>query len=88
MLITLARRFHACLRRMSHAHARTQREHKHTRVHFNISPVDRLPFFAFICSYLRAIFGGFLAARYIYKQGLNANEFAFFEYMQQFLVDS
>jgi len=39
-------------------------------------------------AYLRAIFGGFLAARYVYKHGLNANEFAFFEYMQQYLVDS
>lgn len=37
-------------------------------------------------SYLRAIFGAYLASRYIYKYGIRANEFAFFEFMQPFLA--
>lgn len=32
-------------------------------------------------SYLKAIFGCHLAARYVYKYGIDANEFDFFEYM-------
>lgn len=36
-------------------------------------------------AYLQAIFGAYLASRYVYKNGLEANEFAFFEFMQPFL---
>jgi len=35
-------------------------------------------------NYLRASFATFLASRYVYKYGLNANEFAFFEFMRQY----
>jgi len=38
-------------------------------------------------SYLQAIFGAYLASRYVYKHGLDANEFAFFEFMQPFLAE-
>ncbi len=36
-------------------------------------------------SYTQAIFGAYLASRYVYKHGLAANEFAFFEFMQPYL---
>lgn len=36
-------------------------------------------------NYVRAIFGAYLASRYVYKHGLSANEFAFFEFMQHYL---
>jgi glutamate dehydrogenase len=36
-------------------------------------------------SYLQAIFGAHLASRYVYKHGLDANEMAFFEFMQPYL---
>lgn len=36
-------------------------------------------------NYVRAIFGAYLASRYVYKHGLSANEFAFFEFMQGYL---
>lgn len=38
-------------------------------------------------SYLQAIFGAYLASRYVYKHGLESNEFAFFEYMQPLLAE-
>lgn len=36
-------------------------------------------------SYIRAIFGAYLASRYVYSCGLNASEFAFFEFMEKFM---
>jgi len=36
-------------------------------------------------AYTQAIFGAYLASRYVYQHGLHANEFAFFEFMQQYL---
>lgn len=36
-------------------------------------------------SYLRAIFCAYISSRYIYKYGVDANEFAFFEFMQPYL---
>ena len=39
-------------------------------------------------SYVQAIFGAFLASRYVYKVGLDANEMAFFEFMQPYLEES
>jgi len=36
-------------------------------------------------AYVRAIFGAYLASRYVYQHGLSANEFAFFEFMQPYL---
>ena len=38
-------------------------------------------------AYLQAIFGAYLASRYVYKHGLEANEFAFFEFMQPLLAE-
>ncbi len=37
-------------------------------------------------AYTRAIFGAYLASRYVYRHGLAANEFAFFEFMQPYLT--
>lgn len=45
--------------------------------------LDRVPE-----TYLQAIFGAYLASRYVYKHGLEANEFAFFEFMQPLLAES
>lgn len=39
-------------------------------------------------SYSRAIFGCFLASQYVYKHGLEANEFSFFEFMQPFFEEA
>eukprot|EP01102_Stenamoeba_stenopodia_P010931 TRINITY_DN3333_c0_g1_i1.p1 TRINITY_DN3333_c0_g1~~TRINITY_DN3333_c0_g1_i1.p1 ORF type:complete len:1413 (-),score=426.56 TRINITY_DN3333_c0_g1_i1:107-4300(-) len=39
-------------------------------------------------NYVRAIFGAYLASRYVYQHGLNANEFAFFEFMQNYLKNT
>ena len=36
-------------------------------------------------SYIQAIFGAYLSSRYVYKCGLDANEFEFFEFMQPFI---
>jgi len=36
-------------------------------------------------AYLQAIFGAHLASRYVYKHGLDANEFAFFDFMQPYV---
>ena len=38
--------------------------------------LDRVP-----DSYLKAIFGSYLAGRFIYEKGANPGQFAFFEYM-------
>jgi len=37
-------------------------------------------------SYSKATFSAYLSSRYIYKYGINANEFAFYEYMQSILT--
>jgi len=39
-------------------------------------------------NYTQAIFGAYLASRYVYKHGLDANEFAFFEFMQPYIRES
>lgn len=39
-------------------------------------------------SYLQAIFGAYLASRYVYKYGLESNEFGFFDFMQPFLAET
>ena len=39
-------------------------------------------------SYIQAIFGAYLASRYVYKVGLEANEMAFFEFMQPMLAET
>lgn len=39
-------------------------------------------------NYLRAIFGAQLASRYVYQYGLDANEVAFFEFINKFLSSS
>jgi len=39
-------------------------------------------------NYVRAIFGAYLASRYVYQHGLSANEFAFFEFMQNYLKNT
>jgi glutamate dehydrogenase len=36
-------------------------------------------------NYTKAIFAAYLASRYVYQYGISANEFAFFEFMEQFL---
>lgn len=36
-------------------------------------------------NYMRAIFGAYLASRYVYQAGISAPEFAFFEFMQPYL---
>jgi len=36
-------------------------------------------------AYSKAIFASFLASRYVYQHGIDANEFAFFEFMQPYL---
>lgn len=36
-------------------------------------------------NYTRAIFGAYLASRYVYQAGISAPEFAFFEFMQPYL---
>jgi glutamate dehydrogenase len=36
-------------------------------------------------SYIQAIFGSYIASRYVYKFGIAANEFAFFDYMQSYV---
>jgi len=36
-------------------------------------------------AYSQAIFGAYLASRYVYQHGIRANEFAFFEFMQHYL---
>jgi len=36
-------------------------------------------------AYARAIFGAYLASRYVYQHGISANEFAFYEFMQPYL---
>jgi len=38
-------------------------------------------------NYVKAIFGSQLASLYVYKHGLNAPEFGFFEFMQPYLTD-
>jgi len=38
--------------------------------------------------YLKSIFSAYVASRYVYKFGVEANEFAFFEFMQPFLKGS
>jgi glutamate dehydrogenase len=38
-------------------------------------------------NYVQAIFGSYLASRYVYKYGIDANEFAFFEFMNETLGD-
>jgi len=38
--------------------------------------------------YIQAIFGAYLASRYVYKHGLGANEMAFFEFMQPYLTQT
>lgn len=37
-------------------------------------------------AYLRAIFGCYLASHFVYKYGISASEFAFFEFMQGYLA--
>lgn len=39
-------------------------------------------------NYLKAIHAAFLASQYVYKHGLAANEFSFFEFMQPFYEDA
>jgi glutamate dehydrogenase len=34
-------------------------------------------------NYLRAIFGSFLASRYIYEYGVSASQFSFFDFMSK-----
>jgi len=36
-------------------------------------------------TYLRSVFSAYLASRYVYKFGVDANEFAFFEFIQPYL---
>jgi hypothetical protein len=50
------------------------------------------PCLFFVCNtqrvpevYTKAIFSAYLASRYVYKHGIAANEFAFFEFMQPYL---
>jgi len=35
--------------------------------------------------YIRAIFSAYLASRYVYQNGINSNEFSFFEFMQPYV---
>lgn len=37
-------------------------------------------------SYLQAIFGAYLACRFVYEKGMHAGEFGFFEFMQEYLA--
>eukprot|EP00128_Syssomonas_multiformis_P007905 Colp12_sorted_trinity150504_noHs@18014 len=39
-------------------------------------------------NYTKAIFSSYIASRFIYKYGLKANEFAFFEYISEFYKDN
>ena len=39
-------------------------------------------------TYIQAIFGAYLASRYVYKMGLDANEMAFFEFMHPFISET
>jgi len=39
-------------------------------------------------NYLRSVFSSYVASRYVYKYGIDANEFAFFEFIQPYLTDS
>jgi glutamate dehydrogenase len=34
-------------------------------------------------NYIRAIFGSYLASRFVYTYGINASQFAFFEFMNK-----
>jgi glutamate dehydrogenase len=43
--------------------------------------IDRVPE-----TYLRALFGSRLAARYVYEHGLAANEIDFFNFLQQYMT--
>jgi len=38
-------------------------------------------------TYMRSVFSAYLASRYVYKFGVDANEFAFFEFIQPYLLD-
>ncbi|RKP07949.1 hypothetical protein THASP1DRAFT_23968 [Thamnocephalis sphaerospora] len=37
-------------------------------------------------SYLRAIFGSYLASRFVYKHGISPSQFAFFEFMTPYFA--
>jgi glutamate dehydrogenase len=37
-------------------------------------------------AYTKAVFGSYLASRFVYKYGINSSDLAFFEYMQGYLV--
>ncbi|KAJ3127236.1 NAD-dependent glutamate dehydrogenase [Nowakowskiella sp. JEL0407] len=37
-------------------------------------------------SYVKAIFGSYLASRFVYKYGINPSQFAFFEYMEPYFA--
>ena len=39
-------------------------------------------------TYAKAIFGSYLAAQFVYKHGLSASEFAFFEFMTSLLAEA
>jgi len=39
-------------------------------------------------TYMRSVFSAYLASRYVYKFGVDANEFAFFEFIQPYLIDN
>lgn len=39
-------------------------------------------------AYLQAIFGAYLASHFVYKYGISAGEFAFFEFMQSYLANA
>jgi len=39
-------------------------------------------------SYTRAIFAAFLSSQYVYKHGISANEFSFFEFMQPYFDEA
>jgi glutamate dehydrogenase len=39
-------------------------------------------------NYIKAIFSAYLASRYVYKHGIQANEFAFFDFMQPYVATS
>ena len=34
-------------------------------------------------NYIRAIFGSYLASRFVYSYGINASQFAFFDFMNK-----